>query len=166
MIQTQTFVGAHRAEHPQEVGAMLTKPPGNAGEARRGLLVFGAATLWSVSHYRKLFMEAKDNQKLAGDSEIRTGGWSQMFSRSQNHHRQPPEGWSWWAGDGGAVQAHKPILWGRLPGLLTQAASSLTALIKASAFLTSGQDLMRFPGCSSAFGKGNILSFKAASAGS
>lgn len=53
---------------------MLTTPPGNAGEGRRGLLVFGAATLRSVSHYRKLFMGAKDNQKLAGDSEIRAGG--------------------------------------------------------------------------------------------
>lgn len=53
---------------------MLTKPPGNAGEARRGLLVFGAATLWSVSRYKKLFVEAKDNEKLAGDSEIRAGG--------------------------------------------------------------------------------------------
>lgn len=41
MIWTQNFVGAHRAEHPQEVGAMLTKPPGNAGEARRGFLVLG-----------------------------------------------------------------------------------------------------------------------------
>lgn len=53
-------------------------------------------------------MEAKDNQELAGDSEIRAGGWSQMFSRFQDRNGQPPEGRSWWVSGEGGGQRERP----------------------------------------------------------
>lgn len=73
MVQTHIFVRIHRAEHAQEVGVMLTKLLGKWSRGwilidkctPRGLLMLEATALWSVSRYRKLFMEAKDNQEFA-----------------------------------------------------------------------------------------------------
>lgn len=48
-------------------------------------LVSAAAALWSVSPCRKLGRKPTTIRNLLGDSGIRAGGRSRMFSRSENH---------------------------------------------------------------------------------